>query len=89
MKSCVDSIAIQAVESALISGLGDILTPSLVMQMEQAAVTRIANESQESQSQRLELSRTLAILRAGVVTCKRYVTRSPPGRLIQGGDNGP
>ena len=73
MKSAVDNIAIQAIEDVLIADLGNLLSPSLVMQMEQELVHAIAAESQESQDRRLQLSRTLDILQSGLTICKRHV----------------
>ena len=75
MKSAVDNIAVQAIESILVAGLADILSPSLVVQMDADLVHKITAESPESQDTRVQLSRTLAILQAGAVTCKRFAGR--------------
>ncbi|KAI9824767.1 MAG: hypothetical protein M1832_001595 [Thelocarpon impressellum] len=76
MKSVVDNVAIHAVESVLVAGLEDIISPSLVMQMDPEVVSKIAGESKESRDYRVQLTRALRILEAGAATCKRYVGRS-------------
>ncbi|KAI9798760.1 MAG: hypothetical protein M1833_004590 [Piccolia ochrophora] len=75
MKSVVDNVAIHAIESVLIADLCDILSPISVMQMEPKMVSRIAAESQENQTQREQLSRSLTILQNGLRICKQYADR--------------
>ncbi|KAI9669191.1 MAG: hypothetical protein M1817_004733 [Caeruleum heppii] len=84
MKSAVDNIVIHAIENILVAKLGEILSPSFVMQMDFELVSKIAAESQESQDQRVQLSRTLGVLRAGAVTCKRYAGRNKAGKYPPG-----
>lgn len=65
----------QAVEHVLLAGLEDVLSPTLIMQMDSAQVSRIAAESQVKQDERVRLTRTRDILRAGDATCKQYAGR--------------
>lgn len=76
MKTFIDNVAVQAVEGYLIGGLGDILSPSSILQMEPSLVSSVAAESSESQTRREELLRKSAALKMGLKTCKRYVGRS-------------
>ncbi|KAI9845871.1 MAG: hypothetical protein M1838_001526 [Thelocarpon superellum] len=80
LKTVVDNIAAQAVEAVLVTGLDDLLSPALVMEMKADVVSRIAAESQETQDRRIQLSRTLTELEAGAATCKRFVGRSPSSK---------
>ena len=77
MKSMINNIAIQAVKTLLIGKLGNLLSPARIMQMKPDVVGRIAAESSENRQQRERLTRKLAILQAGLETCKKHV-----GRLI-------
>lgn len=81
MKNFIDNVAIQAVEGCLMGGLGDILSPSLILQMEPGLVRKIAAESLESQVQRDDLLRKSSVLKLGLKTCKKYVGHSASSKL--------
>lgn len=83
MKGVVDNIATHAVESMLITSLGDIISPASVMRMKPEQVSMIAAESAENQAQRDQLGRRLAVLEAGIETCKRYAVRRSLGNSLQ------
>ena len=75
MKSMIDNVAIQAIETLLIRKLGDLLSPARIMQMRPDVVGKIAAESSENPLQRERLTRKLAVLQAGLETCKKHVGR--------------
>lgn len=76
MKSLIDNVAVQVVETVLVGGLGELLSPARVLQMKPDQVSMIAAESSNARFQREQLSRKLAVLQAGIDICRRYVSRS-------------
>ena len=72
MKRFVDDIAVEAVETALISKLDSIFTPIGILRLEEKQVEAIAGESEESKQQREDLKRQLETLTNGLKTCKWY-----------------
>jgi hypothetical protein len=75
MKSMVDNIAIQVVETLLVGKLGDLLSPARVVQMKPDVVGKIAAESSDNWLQREQLTRKLLVLQAGLERCKKHVGR--------------
>jgi hypothetical protein len=75
MKSIIDNIATQAVETQLVRKLGDLLSPARIMQMKPDLVGKIASESSDNRLQRESLTRKLVVLQAGLNSCKKYVGR--------------
>ncbi|KAI9774215.1 MAG: hypothetical protein M1839_001761 [Geoglossum umbratile] len=73
LKRFIDDIAIEAIESKLISPLGDIFSPVTVITMSDDLVTRIAGESEENRAQREQLTKQLDVLTKGSDTCKRFI----------------
>jgi hypothetical protein len=57
MKTVVDSIATQAVETQLVERLRDLLSPARIMQMKPELVGKIAAESVNNRLQREQLTR--------------------------------
>lgn len=79
MKTFIDNVAVQCVESKLASKLENILSPSRIIQMDASQIGRIAAESIQSQDRRERVSRKLTILEAGAEVCKRFVGQSSMG----------
>lgn len=75
MKVLVDNVAVQAIEACLITHLPDIISPASVVQMDDGTITRIAAEPDDHQSLREQLTRKLAVLKAGLEICTRYSGR--------------
>ncbi|CZT11995.1 probable vacuolar sorting protein VPS1, dynamin, and related proteins [Rhynchosporium agropyri] len=73
LKRFVDDIAIEVIESKLISPLYDIFSPITVTSMSADLVTRIAGESEENRAQREQLTRQLDVLMKGSETCKSFI----------------
>ena len=73
LKRFVDDIAIEVIESKLISPLHEILSPISVSSMPASLVTSIAGESEENRAQREQLTRQLDVLTKGSETCKRFI----------------
>jgi hypothetical protein len=78
-KRFVDDIAVEAVETNLIARLGDILSPIKVTYLADDIVTSIAGESEQSRSQRKQLTNQLDVLVQGLETCKRFVVGNVHG----------
>jgi hypothetical protein len=57
MKTVVDSIATQAVETQLVERLRDLLSPARIIQMKSELVGKIAAESVNNRLQREQLTR--------------------------------
>ena len=72
MKRFVDDVAVEVVETALISKLEDIFSPVGVLQLDDKEVEAIAGESEENKQQREDLKRQLEILVNSSKTCKWY-----------------
>jgi len=83
MKSVVDSIAIQAVETQLVGKLGDLLSPARIIQMKPDLVSKIAAESSDNQLQREQLTRKLVVLQTRLDRCKKHVGRPMTSQLNQ------
>lgn len=83
LKTFVDNVAVQAVETVLIADLVNLMSPSSVVQMEPELVSRIAAEPEENQHQRERLSRKLAVLQSGAEICKRYIGRNKSGMVTK------
>lgn len=73
MKRFIDDIAIEVVETQLISPLGGIFTPVAVSVMSADLMTSMAGESEENRAQREQLTKQLDVLTKGSDTCKRFI----------------
>lgn len=60
--------------------LGELLSPARVFQMKSDLISKIAAESSDNRFHREQLSRKVAVLQAGIETCKRHVSRSVPSK---------
>jgi len=83
MKTMIDNITVQAIERCLIADIGDLLSPSYVLQMDQELVSRIAAEPQHNQPLREQTRRKLAVLQAGLNTCRAHVSRKSSSKPFQ------
>jgi hypothetical protein len=59
-----------AVESCLISDLPAIMTPSMVIRMDQERLKELASESEDTQLERNVLQQEVKILREGLGKCR-------------------
>ncbi|KAI9152287.1 Interferon-induced GTP-binding protein Mx [Paramyrothecium foliicola] len=71
MDRFVDDVSVIAIEGCLISQLPSLLTPNLVLDLEEAEVARLVGESEETVSQRQILDEKLKTLRNGLQSIKR------------------
>ena len=86
MKVFVDNVAAQAVETCLLAKLGEILSPTSILEMNTDLITAIAAQPEETQIEREQLSRKLAVLKSGLDICKRYASR-PARKTIDKGSS--
>jgi hypothetical protein len=70
------------IEAKLVSALDDILSPVKVYQMSPDLVSRIAGESEESRTERVQLAKQRNVLQSGLQTCKRFA-----GFRVAGGES--
>ena len=77
MKTFVDNAAVQAVEACLESQLPDLLTPTIVLRLDEDSIRGTAEESQEDQKLEKSLSKKEAVLQKGLKTCLRHAGRKP------------
>lgn len=69
----IDDVVVQIVDVILIRGLEKIFSPVAVSTMPVNLVTEIAGESEESRTEREQLTKQLDILMKGSETCKRFI----------------
>ncbi|KAI9929494.1 hypothetical protein MW887_000967 [Aspergillus wentii] len=83
LKRFIDDVAVEVIETKLVSFLSNIFTPMSVFTMPDHLVQRIAGESEESQMIREELTKKLEILNKGADTCRRFVGIRSADSLIE------
>ncbi|RYC63809.1 hypothetical protein CHU98_g2382 [Xylaria longipes] len=79
-----DNVIILAIENCLIKDLPAIFTTSVVSQMDDEMLERLAAESPDIQVERAELEVECEALQKGLDLCKTYRTRKPTGKAISG-----
>lgn len=82
MKTFVDNVAVQVVKASIINNLADVFDPLSVAQMTSKLVSKIAAESLENQTERDMLERKIEVLKKGMKTCKRHVSRHISGTYL-------
>jgi hypothetical protein len=80
LKRFIDDIAIEVIESKLISALLLIFSPITVVGLTDETVARIAGESEEIRSEREQLVKKLEILMKGFKTCEQFVNVRVAGK---------
>ncbi|ORY60239.1 dynamin family protein [Pseudomassariella vexata] len=73
LKRFIDDVAIEIIETNMISALIDVFSPVSVYGMSPRLVARIAGESKDNATQRENLRKQLDILQKGSDTCKRFI----------------
>lgn len=77
----VDDVAAQAVEACLLAHTTEVLSPTSILEMPADLVTAIAEEPEDCQVEREQLTRKLAVLKSGLEICKRYASRPIRGTI--------
>ncbi|KAK4172569.1 putative vacuolar sorting protein VPS1 [Triangularia setosa] len=72
LKRFIDDVAVEVIETKLLSVLHDILSPLGVYEMSVQLVARIAGESEGSRAEREQLTKQLDVLQTGLQTCKSF-----------------
>ncbi|KAK1994160.1 hypothetical protein LX36DRAFT_727998 [Colletotrichum falcatum] len=80
MKRFIDDIAVEAIESVLVSALAEILSPVKVYKMKPDLVALIAGESEATRSYREQLTKQLEILSKGAEMCKHFAVVKLSGK---------
>jgi hypothetical protein len=88
MKTFIDNVTIQVIESTVLEDLVHIFTPLSVVQMKEGLVKNIASESQENQKQREILKRKFDILTKGMEICKRHAAYRSAGEALSNKERG-
>jgi len=73
LKRFIDDIAVEAIETKMISKLEGILSPIRVAYLTADVVTSVAGESDESRARRKQLTHQLDVLIKGSETCKKFM----------------
>lgn len=73
MKRFIDDVAIEVIETKLVSALGDIFSPVTVSTMSPELVTLVAGESEASRGLRQQLVKQLDVLSKGSEICRHFV----------------
>lgn len=63
-----------AIEACLLEGLPGIFRPEIVLELDDATITKIAGESAESVAEREELQKKLKVLNETMTTLRRLKT---------------
>ncbi|KAK5044839.1 hypothetical protein LTR84_010377 [Exophiala bonariae] len=79
LKSVIDTFGMYAVEACLMAKIGDIFTPMQVSMLDDAAINRIAAESDESIAEREDLTKKLKVLEQTMKTMERLRTFKDAG----------
>ena len=72
MKVLVDNFSVLAVEKCMLSNLGHILSPDIVMRLSDDLVSAIAAESESSMLERQRTTEKLKTLQEGLLTLNRF-----------------
>ena len=72
MKVLVDNFSVLAVEKCMLSDLSNVLSPDIVMKLDDDMVSKIAAESESSILERKRTTEELKSLEEGLVTLNRF-----------------
>jgi hypothetical protein len=86
LKRFIDDVAVEVIETELVSRLTGLISPVQVFQMTPEFVTRIAGESEESKANRRQLQNQFDVLAKGYETCKRFFTVGQARALLTDDD---
>lgn len=78
-RTFTDNIINLAIESCLVCGIPDILTPTKVDRMSSERLRELAAESEDAESRREHLQEEIDVLRQGLEQCRRYKPRAVTG----------
>jgi hypothetical protein len=81
LRTFTENVIVLAVENCLISELPSMLTPSMIHEMDEEMVTKLAAESPEVGQERTELERDIRVLTEGLRICKRHRPRESTGEF--------
>jgi hypothetical protein len=77
MKTVVDDLSVLAVEKCLVKGLPDLLSPETIIGLDDATVTRIAAETEESRLERSRVTEKLKVLESTLVVLRSLDRHKP------------
>ena len=81
-KRFIDDVAVEVIETCLVSTIADVLSPISVTTMDEDLVKKIAGESEETRAQRDELQKQVDVLTKGFTTCKHFVGEASYGKFL-------
>jgi hypothetical protein len=81
MKVAVDNIAVLGIEFCLLEKLSDMLSPDVVMNLDDTIVQEIAGEEEDSQKERVRALAKLQSLEAGLQTLRRLGRHKKGGKV--------
>ncbi len=83
MKDFVDNFSVLAVESCVVGDLANCLSPEKVMKLDDALISSIAAETEDSQIERRRATEKLRTLNEGMLTLGRFSRWRFAGQLWQ------
>ena len=72
MKVLIDNFSVLAVEKCMLAKLADILSPDIVIELDDDTVRSIAAEPESAAHERQRITKELKTLREGLVILNRY-----------------
>lgn len=81
LSTFTENVVNLAVESCLICDLHTILTPSMVIHMDDGHLQELASESEDVQAERRKLQHEVKNLRKGLKKCQKYRVHEKTGSL--------
>lgn len=82
MKVFVDNFSVLAVEKCMLSDLPHILSPDIIMKLNDDTISAIAAESENSMVERQRATEKVKTLQEGLVTLNRLSRPRNAGKLI-------
>jgi hypothetical protein len=80
LKTVIDTFGMYAIEAYLLAQLTDVFSPTVVLNLDDATISRIAAESDESVAEREDLTKKLKVLDSTMKTMQRLRTITNAGR---------
>ncbi|KAI8717485.1 hypothetical protein NCS52_00824500 [Fusarium sp. LHS14.1] len=72
MKRFIDDVAVEVIETGLVSALGKIIDPVSVSMMSDDELNQVAGETEISRALRRELQTELTVLKGGMTICRQF-----------------
>jgi riboflavin biosynthesis pyrimidine reductase len=82
MHTFVDNVASLVIEHCLVDELTTVFNPTVVGEMEDHTLAKLAAESSETLTERTDLEERINILDQGLATCLQHSSEFPDGMIL-------